>query len=325
MRSAHFHKYGDVCCERCAPGFKALRRVDTGYRRGGATKETGAHRRNPLGGGGLWSISSSLVVDDVPTSPPSCSSTSPHKPPPQISPYLWKGALRYCPLLWLLLVWSLPEVSAQSPRLRTDSKWEVSVFFGRSALGDGTFVTPVEGGTTQVVGLSFDSSYVLGFRIAENLGPRLGAELEYAVANQPALFENLGPSLPQLELNQKVHTLAYNLVIYPREREDRIVPFVFIGIGTSLFDVSVASKQEALQQGVELADRWKFVFSYGGGVKLALATDWGVRFDIRDHVTGVNDFGLPSTAPLLGAGFRPEGSFHNWQMSVGYLYTFGVR
>ncbi len=232
---------------------------------------------------------------------------------------------RYCPLLWLLLVLLLPEVSAQSPRLRSDSKWEVSVFFGLSALGDGTFVTPVEGGTTRNVGLNFDSSYVLGVRIGENLGPRLGAELEYAVANQPALFVNLGPSVPQLELNQKIHKLAYNVVIYPREREDRIVPFVFFGIGASIFDVSVDSKQEARQQGVELEDRWKFAFSYGGGVKFAMATDWGVRFDFRDQVTGMNDFGLPATAPLQGVGFRPEGTSHNWQMSVGYLYTFGVR
>ena len=56
----------------------------------------GPSRRNPSGGGGLWSISSSLVVDDVPTSPPSRSSTSPHKSPPQISPDLWKGALTTC-------------------------------------------------------------------------------------------------------------------------------------------------------------------------------------------------------------------------------------
>ena len=233
--------------------------------------------------------------------------------------------LKYCSLLWLLLVLSWPEVSAQSPRLRSDSKWELSVFFGLSTLGDGTFVTPVEGGTTQNVGLNFDSSYALGVRIAEHLGPRLGAELEYAVANQPVLFANLGPSVPQLELKQKVHKLSYNLVIYPREREDRIVPFVFVGMGVSFFDVSVDSKQEALQQGVELEDRGKFAVSFGGGVRLAMATDWGVRFDVRDQVTGVHDFGLPSTAPLLGVGFRPEGTSHNWQMSVGYLYSFGVR
>ncbi len=233
--------------------------------------------------------------------------------------------LRYLPLLWLLLVWSWPEVSAQSPRLRSDSKWELSIFFGLSSIGDGTFVTPVEGGTTQNVGLNFDSSYVLGVRIAENMGPRLGAELEYAVANQPVLFVNLAPSIPQLELNQKVHNLSYNVVIYPREREDRIIPFAFMGIGASLFNVSGDSKGAALQQGVELEDRGKFAFSYGGGVKLAMAPDWGVRFDVRDQVTGMHDFGLPSTAPLLGAGFRPEGTSHNWQMSVGYLYTFGVR
>ncbi len=71
----------------------------------------GAHRRNPLGGGGLWSISWSLVVDDVPTSPPSRSSTSPHKPPPQISPYLWKGALSF---IFLLLWCSLTSAVAQA-------------------------------------------------------------------------------------------------------------------------------------------------------------------------------------------------------------------
>ena len=90
-----FHKYDDVCCERDALGFKALRRADAGYRRGGATKKMGASRRNPLGGGRLRSISSSLVVDDVPASPPSRSLISPGKPPPQTSPYLWKGALSY--------------------------------------------------------------------------------------------------------------------------------------------------------------------------------------------------------------------------------------
>ena len=127
--SAHFHKYGDVCCGRCAHGFKALRRVDTGYRRGGATKKMGAQRRNPLGGGGLWSISSSLVVDDVPTSPPSRSSTSPHKPPPQISPYLWKGALRqrYVHIEWRVMAGMRDRLIHGYFGVDYDIVWDVAV------------------------------------------------------------------------------------------------------------------------------------------------------------------------------------------------------
>ncbi len=125
--SAHFHKYGDLCCGRCGHGFKALRRVDTEYRRGEATKKTGVQRRNPLGGGGLWSISSSLVVDDVRTSPPSRSSTSPHKPPPQMSPYLWKGAPNPL-LLWLsrfLLSVSCPTLENAPPQPRNDCSRQI--------------------------------------------------------------------------------------------------------------------------------------------------------------------------------------------------------
>ena len=44
-------------------------------------------RRNPLGGMGLRCISSSLVVADVPASPPSRSSTCPRKPHPRDPTY----------------------------------------------------------------------------------------------------------------------------------------------------------------------------------------------------------------------------------------------
>ena len=41
------------------------------------------------------------------------------------------------------------------------------------------------------------------------------------------------------------------------------------------------------------------------------------------YVTGVSDYGLPSPAPPLGAGLRPNGVHHNWQISGGLLYWFG--
>ncbi len=230
---------------------------------------------------------------------------------------------RYCLLSWPFLVLLMPEALAQIPFPREENSWEISIFAGVSGLGDKTFVTPVEGGTTRDVGLDFDSGYLLGVRIGENLTPRFGAELEYTFANQPLLFVNLSPSIPLLELSHKVHKVAYSVLVYPMQRQGRYIPFASIGIGASFFRVSNDSVDTALVQGVELKNRWKFALSYGGGVKFPMGPEWGLRVDVRDQVTGASDYGLPSTAPLLGAGLRPNGVLHNWQLSGGLLYTFG--
>jgi hypothetical protein len=40
----------------------------------------------------------------------------------------------------------------------------------------------------------------------------------------------------------------------------------------------------------------------------------------------VPGYGLPRTAPAFAeAGFRPDGVLHNWQVSIGFMYTFTVR
>ncbi len=231
--------------------------------------------------------------------------------------------LRYGLLFWPLLVLLMPEASAQIPFPREENSWEISIFAGVSGLGDKTLVTPVEGGTTREVGLDFDSGYLLGVRIGENLTPRFGAELEYTFANQPLLFVNLSPSIPLLELSHKVHKVAYSVLVYPMQRQGRYIPFASIGIGASYFRVSNDSVDNALRQGVDLKNRWKFALSYGGGVKFPMGPEWGLRVDVRDQVTGASDYGLPATAPLLGAGLRPKGVLHDWQLSVGLLYTFG--
>ncbi|MDA2929757.1 outer membrane beta-barrel protein [Acidobacteria bacterium AH-259-O06] len=236
--------------------------------------------------------------------------------------------LKYCAALWVLFAFLSSWARGQIPH--NENKWEISVFFGLSALGEDTFVTPIEGGTTQMVGLEFESSYLVGARITENLGQHFGAELEYALANQPGSFVDLRPDLTRLDFDHKVHTFAYSILVYPMNRECRIRPFGSIGIGASFFQISGDGQGQALDKGVELKDRWKLALSYGGGVKLHINAGWGFRFDFRDHVTGVPDFGLPSQAPLLegnktGAGFRPDGNFHNWQISAGFMYSFSIR
>ncbi len=216
-------------------------------------------------------------------------------------------------------------LSAQNPPTHAENKWEVSHFVGYGGAGDGTFATPVEEGTIQDVGLDVEQNIALGVRITENRGRYLGAELEDSFTNQPLFFRDLSPTLPALALDHTVHKLAYSLLIYGRERQERIRPFGSIGFGTSFFQVSNDSQDEALRQGVDLKNRWKLALSYGGGGQFRMAPRWGFRVDFWDQVTGVPDFGFPSQAPLLeggetGPGFRAEGILHNWQTTFGFVY-----
>jgi opacity protein-like surface antigen len=227
----------------------------------------------------------------------------------------------------LFFVLSIPGVSAQGISSQAKDKWEASGFFGFGGAGDDVFVTSVEEGATQDVRLDLEQSYVLGIRITENLGQYLGAELEYSFTNQPLLFQGLSPTLPFLALDHQVHKLAYSALFYGISRQSRIRPFGSVGFGTSFFQVSNNSQDEALREGADLKNRWKLAFSYGAGVKLQVAPGWGVRADFRDQVTGVPDFGFPSQAPLLeggetGPGFRADGILHNWQTTVGVTYSF---
>ncbi len=94
------HKYDDVCWERDGDQIEARRRVDVQTSARRSNKEMGPSRPNPLGGWGLRAISLSFVVDDAsaspndaPASPPPLFATSPRKPHPHTSSYLWQGVL----------------------------------------------------------------------------------------------------------------------------------------------------------------------------------------------------------------------------------------
>jgi opacity protein-like surface antigen len=240
----------------------------------------------------------------------------------------------YNHLRWFLttlvtLILAEGQISAQLLQPPAHREWEISVFGGVASAGDTSSLTPVEATSSgRIVGLEYKSGYLLGVRITQNLGQNLGAELDYNFANQPGAFVDLTPSVSRLDLHHNTHSLVYSLLYYPLDRSSRLRPFATLGGGASLFNVSGDSKEKAASEGIALSDSWKFAFSFGGGVKYLLVGPLGVRFDIRDQITGVPDYGLPNTAPLVmgenpGAAFRPDGKLHNWLVNLGLSYTWG--
>jgi opacity protein-like surface antigen len=232
--------------------------------------------------------------------------------------------------LWWLLIFSSNSI-AQNREPLEHLEWEASFFGGVATAGDQTNLTPVEGeNSARSVGLDYKSGYLIGTRITQNLGDHFGAELEYSYANQPMSFINLRPSLPELGADHSIHSITYSILVYPFDRLRRLRPYGTVGGGTSFFYIGKRSKDHAAAEGIVLKDRWKFAFSFGAGVKYLLTPRLAVRFDVRDQITGVPNYGLPDRSPVLpggqiGAGFRADGRIHNWLFNVGLNYYWGGR
>jgi len=173
--------------------------------------------------------------------------------------------------------------------------------------------------------LSFASGYIVGARVTENLGKYFGAELEYSLSNQPLVFTNLTPDISRVSVDHRVHQITYVVLVYGLPRSSRWRPYGLVGPGISLYEFFGDKEDDAIARGLSLKDRWKFGATFGGGVKYRVTDQVGLRFDVKDHLTGVPDFGLPATGTATAPGFRPDGTLQNWQFTIGLSYLFSDR
>lgn len=227
-----------------------------------------------------------------------------------------------------LILLILPaELVGQAPMNDPSRDWEFSFFGGLSSANDHSSLVNIEGlEDTNTAYLDYSSGYQAGIRITENLGNHLSAELDYTFANQPMAFRELSPTIRRLDLDHSVHSAVYSMLLSPVSPREKLRPFALVGAGLSYFHVSKDSKDAAVDQGVTLKDRWKFLMTYGGGFKYRITHKWGIRFDARDQLTGIPDYGLPPASRFfqnqISPAFRPDGLLHNWRFSVGVTYYF---
>lgn len=203
-------------------------------------------------------------------------------------------------------------------------KWEFSFLAGAGYLSDRTLGPAASGNGSSLVRLDYNAGYSFAFGVIENLAGKFGAEMRYGIGSLPLAAGGLTQGSTTPEQAHHVHGLVYSLVVYPRGwRRGRLVPYASAGLGASLFQPS--GDPGAASPGLVLKDRWKLAGELGGGVKLYLDPPWGLRFEVRNRITGVPDYGLPRVAsPGEGAGavLPAGGRLHHWQFQAGFTYNF---
>jgi opacity protein-like surface antigen len=208
-------------------------------------------------------------------------------------------------------------------------EWEVYGFVGRGSGDNLQFPTAVSGTgqeTLRTVGMDYDSGYVFGLRINQNLGDFWGADLEYSFANQPVRFTNLSPGIQSLSLSHYLHHLSYNVSFLPLPLTKRFRPYAGAGIGGALFYIPGHAKHEALEHGVALRDSWEFLFNSGGGFKYLVMDSFALSFDVKNRLSRVPSYGLPPSARVVDGQYQPgmarHGVTYTWQASVSLSFQW---
>jgi opacity protein-like surface antigen len=99
-------------------------------------------------------------------------------------------------------------------------------------------------------------------------------------------------------------------VVLPRL--SRFRPFATAGAGATLFYIHESSKNAASTAGLRLRDSWKLTFNWGGGVEYLIADRVGLSFSVKDQISGIPSYGLPTAIED-----SQHGVLQNWQVGLG--------
>jgi opacity protein-like surface antigen len=121
----------------------------------------------------------------------------------------------------------------------------------------------------------------------------------------------------------KAHQFTGNVLYYLTPTTDSFRVFVTGGIGLARFSPTEGAKASATRDFVDnpatISAENKFGFNFGGGLEAKMSSWSGVRFDLRDHLSGIPRFGVPQTAPA-GDFYPVSGMVHNFETSLGLIF-----
>jgi hypothetical protein len=138
----------------------------------------------------------------------------------------------------------------------------------------------------------------IGARLSVNSWEFLGHEISYAYQRSGLNFGE------QDQGGMTIQNFYYNFVVHATRQGTVVRPFVTGGGGFSSFFPPGFSSFSG-------AGDTQFGYNYGAGLKIKLTEIYGIRFDVRDYVTG-KPFDLTNSS----------GGLHNLEYSAGFSLLF---
>jgi len=129
----------------------------------------------------------------------------------------------------------------------------------------------------------------------------------------------------EFAFTSRTHQFAYGPVFYPAGlNRSRVIPYITAGAGGTIYTLSQASINRAFSEGLgSLQNHISFTFNVGGGVRVQLNDNVGIRFDLRDWMSHPPRYGIPaSSSDPQTFVFPVNGVFQQIEFSVAFVYCF---
>lgn len=209
------------------------------------------------------------------------------------------GSVRF-----LLISFAMSAAFAQS--------WEFGGAFGYGAYRDVRVNGP---GAQATVGIR--NRFAAGAFATENLYDHISGEVRY-------LYQDGDPFLSfngaRANIQGQSHSFTYELLFHPRPLEQRLRPFVAVGVGAKYYRTTgpEPNPQPAPAEATLVRmNEWRFLVGVGGGVTYRFRNHMFVRGDFRDYITP-----FPGKLFVPGANATDRGLFQMFTTTVGAGYWF---
>jgi hypothetical protein len=179
---------------------------------------------------------------------------------------------------------------------------EIGITGGYSLFRDGEIATFGSfGGSTEKYEL--DDGIRIGARMSFDFRGYFAHEVAYSWQHATFRITFSDPFTQTIsESGSSIHNYYYNFVAHATRRDSAVRPFITGGGGMSNF---VPPGADVLSGG-----QTKFGYNYGAGIKFLLSDRYGIRFDVRDHITGKPFF------------HDVPGQLHNLETSATFSFLF---
>jgi opacity protein-like surface antigen len=159
-----------------------------------------------------------------------------------------------------------------------------------------------------------------------------GVEVSYGFSqnNLELTYEN-SPTLPVTKsYGLRDNRFGGDLVVHSPSTFRGIRPYAVVGAEYDRFSPTSAAVALANSTGfayapvAKLSSQGAGGVNIGGGLDYKLTEKWGVRIDVRYHITSSPTLGLPyGITPSSNAYFPISGDAHTIQYTIGIVYHFG--
>ena len=184
--------------------------------------------------------------------------------------------------------------------------------------------------TFAVNGDNFRSEYASGgkasLRGAFNIRPHFAIEPSYSFGTNNLRVSDLSESpIVQRAFGVRMSQFGANVLAYANDSQSRLRFFGTFGVGLLRFSPTKEAKQAAAVNFIDdpatIRASNSMAFNFGAGVEAPLTQQFGLRFDLRDHLSSLPKYGVPQTSSAPGASFYPvDGRAQNIELTIGVVF-----